>query len=353
MKILQVMAGGEHGGAEMAFVDMCIAMHEAGMTVEVVTRPNAVRVPLLEAAGIKVHTLPFGGAIDIFTTWKIGRIIRDFSPVIVQTWMSRATQKTPNWQDNKTSQRYLVVSRVGGYYKVRHFKNADYFVTITPELKTLLAKGGIDENRIRFIANFAETDIVETPLRKSDLETPEEAFVLLTLGRLHPNKAHDVLIRGVAKMGGVHAWIAGEGPARAELEKLARDEGVADRVGFLGWRTDRAALLQACDACSFISREEAFGTVFVQAWAQQTPVIVSDADGPRQFCRDGEDSLIVPRGDVEAFVAAVERLRADPALRARLVENGYARYQKDFTKEASVSGYLGYFIEILQREKIL
>lgn len=353
MKILQIMAGGDHGGAETAFVDMCIAMHEAGMTIEVVTRANPVRVPQLEAAGIKVHILPFGGAIDVFTTWKIGKIIREFSPVIVQTWMSRAAQKTPNWKDSKTPQRYLVVSRVGGYYKVKHFKTSDYFVTITPELKSMLAKGGVDENRIRFINNFAETEVVTTPLRKSDLDTPEDAPVLLTLGRLHENKAHDVLIKGVARMPGVYAWIAGEGPAREELEKLADALGVADRVKFLGWRTDRAALLQACDICSFISREEPFGTVFVQSWAQQTPVIVSDADGPRQFCRDQEDSLIVPRNDVDAFVAAVQRLLGDKALRDKLVANGTARYQGEFTKEASVSGYFAYFIDILQKEKIL
>lgn len=353
MKILQVMAGADHGGAETAFVDMCIALHEAGMTVEVVTRANDVRVPQLSKAGLKVHTLPFGGAIDVFTTWKIGKIIRDFSPVIVQTWMSRAAQKTPHWTDIKTPQRYLVVSRVGGYYKVKHFKNTDFFVTITPELKDMLANGGIHPDRIRFINNFAETEIVETPVRKADLGTPEDAPVLLALGRLHENKAHDILIRAVAQMDGVYAWIAGEGPARVELEKLAVELGVADRVKFLGWRTDRAALLQACDICSFISREEPFGTVFVQAWAQNKPVIVSDADGPRQFCRDGSDSLVVPRDDVDAFTAAVQRLLADPALRARLVENGYARYKNDFTKQACVSAYLAYFIDILQKEKIL
>ena len=76
MKILQVMAGNDHGGAETAFVDMCIAMHEAGMEIEVATRANPVRVPALEAAGIKVHTLPFGGPIDVFTGWKLGRIIK-------------------------------------------------------------------------------------------------------------------------------------------------------------------------------------------------------------------------------------------------------------------------------------
>lgn len=353
MKILQVMAGGEHGGAETAFVDMCIAMRDAGVDIEVATRANPVRVPRLEAAGIKVHTLPFGGPVDIFTPWKLTKIIKNFSPLIVQTWMSRAAQKTPNWKSTRTPQRYLVVSRVGGYYKVKHFKSTDYFNTITPDLKTLLVEGGIAADRIQFINNFAETEPVLAPVKKSDLGTPQDAPVALALGRLHVNKAHDVLIKAAAQIPRLHVWVAGEGPAREELEKLAADLRVADRIKFLGWRTDRSALLQACDICSFVSRSEAFGTVFAQSWAEKTPVIVSDADGPRQFCRDGEDSLIVPRDDVAALVEAFNRLLSDTALRAKLVENGYSRYINEFTKEKTVAAYLDFFLKILQREGIL
>lgn len=353
MKILEVMAGNEHGGAETAFVDMCIALRDAGMDVEVVTRANPVRVPRLLEAGLKVHTLPFGGPIDIFTPWKIGRIIKEFQPLIVQTWMSRAAQKTPNWNTTKTPQRYLVVSRLGGYYKVKHFKTSDYFNTITPDLKDMLVSGGIAADKIRFINNFAETEEVEKPVTKAELDTPEDAPVLLALGRLHVNKAHDVFIKALAELPGVYGWIAGEGPARADLEKLAAELNVGDRVKFLGWRTDRAALLQACDICSFVSRIEAFGTVFLQAWAQKTPVIVSDADGPRQFCRDGEDSFVVPKNNVQALIDAVQKLLADPALREKFVANGYKRYQNEFTKERTVANYLDYFIEILNRENIL
>ena len=62
---------------------------------------------------------------------------------------------------------------------------------------------------------------------------------------------------------------------------------------------------------------------------------------------------MVPKNDVEALKNAVRRLMDDPALRDRLVENGYARYQNEFTKEKSVASYLDFFIEILKRENIL
>ena len=353
MKILQVMAGNDHGGAETAFVDMCIAMHEAGIDVEVATRANPVRVPALEAAGIKVHTLPFGGPIDVFTGWKLGRIIKQFQPLIVQTWMARAAQKTPNWKDVKSAQRYLVVPRLGGYYKIKNFKSADYFNTITLDIKRHLVDGGIAADRIRHINNFAETETDVVPVFKTDFNMPLDAPALISLGRLHTSKAYDVLLQALVDLPGVYALIAGEGPDRAALELLANKLGVEERVRFLGWRTDRSALLRACDICVFASRYEAFGTVFAQAWAERTPVIVSDADGPKQFCVDGEDSLMVPKNDAAALVAAVKRLLEDRVLREKLIENGYKRYINEFTKEKTVTAYLDFFIEILKRENIL
>ena len=292
------MAGNDHGGAEMAFVDACLAMQEAGLDIEIVTRPNAVRVPLLEQAGLKVHKLPFGGPLDVYTGWRLGKIIGNCQPQIVQTWMVRAAQKTPNWKNLQVPQRYLVVSRLGGYYKIKNFKSTDYFVTITPDIKRYLVESGVAPDHVRPINNFAETETVASPVSRASLDTPDDAPVLLSLGRLHTSKAYDILLKALVDLPGVYAWIAGEGPERDNLERLAAELNLTCRVRFLGWRTDRAALLAACDICVFASRVEPFGTVFVQAWAEGKPVIVSDTAGPRQFCHDGEDSLIVPKEDV-------------------------------------------------------
>ncbi len=353
MKILQVLAGAEHGGAETAFVDMCVAMTEAGQDIEVVTRANDTRVPRLTAAGIPVHTLPFGGAIDVYTQWRLGKIIEKVKPVIVQTWMSRAAQKTPNRKDVKNAPPFITLGRLGGYYKVKNFRSMDYFVVITPDLKRHLVEGGIAENRIRHINNFAETEDVITPVKRSDLNTPDDALVLLTLARLHDAKALDVLLKALVDIPNAYAWLAGEGPDHDKLESLARELGVYERVRFLGWRNDRAALLNAADICVFASRVEPFGTVFVQAWANKTPVIVSDADGPKQFCIDGEDSLVVPKDDVAALTSAINRLAGDKALQEKIVARGYERYLNEFTKDKSVSAYLEFYLDILKRENLL
>ena len=345
------MAGGEHGGAETAFVDMCIAMHEVGADIEVITRKNPIRVPRLLDAGLKVHTLPFGGKADFYTPWAIKKIIQKTEADVVQTWMSRAAQKTPNWQQSKIEKPYVNIARLGGYYKISHFKTMDYFVAISPDLKRHIIDGGIDLNKVHHINNFAETEEDVVPVRREDLDTPDDATVVLTLARLHDSKALDIAIEGLQDLPNVYLWIAGEGPLRSDLEELAKEKKVSDRVRFLGWRSDRAALLQTADMCAFISRVEPFGTVFAQSWANKTPVIVSDADGPRQYCRDGEDSLVIPKDNVEAFVSAVKNLQGNNVLQMNLVKNGYKRYLNEFTKEKSVQAYLDLYQEILNQEK--
>lgn len=343
MKILQVMAGGKHGGAETAFVDMCLAMAESGQQVEVATRANDIRVPALRKAGLTVHTLPFGGALDVYTPWKIKQIIKKFEPDIVQGWMSRGSSVLRRWTPSMGCKRYVTFARLGGYYKLKYFRNVERFIPITPDIGRHLIDNGVPPDHVRHINNFAETEPVVTPIKRGDFGTPEDAPLLLGLGRLHEAKAFDVLIKVVADSPGVHLWIAGEGPLRAELEALIEELNVADRVTLLGWREDRAALLQAADICTFTSRYEPFGTVFVQAWAQKTPVIVSEADGPKQFVRDREDGLVVGIDDAAALKNAIHRLADDETLASKLIQNGFSRYQNEFTKEKCVAEYLRFY----------
>lgn len=344
MKILQVLAGAAHGGAETAFVDMCIAMKEAGQDVEVVTRSNEVRVPRLKKYGIKVHTLPFGGPVDIYTPFALKRIIKKYKPDVVQTWMSRASQKVRRWNRSMGIPKYVVVSRLGGYYKFKNFQNTDYFVGITPDICRYLIKDcGIPSEKVRQINNFAETENLENRLSRADYGVPEDAVLCLGLGRLHDSKAFDVLIDAVGQLPNVYLWIAGEGPDRAALEAQIKEAELDDRVTLLGWRSDRAALFDAVDICVFSSRYEPFGTVFVQAWANHTPLVTTASDGPRQFVCHEEDGLIVPIDDVDAMRGAIERLAGDSALQKRLSDAGFKRYEGEFTKEKSVNSYLNYF----------
>lgn len=348
MKILQVMAGAEQGGAETAFVDTCIALKGAGLEIEVAARNNSARSPKLEKADIKIHSLPFGGAIDVYTPWKLKQIIKDFDPVIVQTWMSRGSLKTPPSADK----RYLKVSRLGGYYNLKYYKTTDYFIANTPDIRSYLLREGVENSRAVHINNFAPSETPVTKLSKTDLNTPEEAVVVLALARLHENKALDILIKSVVGLPEIHVWIAGEGPLREELQALARELNISNRIHFLGWRDDRPALMEACDIVCVPSRHEPFGNVFVQAWSNKVPLVTSNSEGPSQYVHDGEDGLVFAVDDVDGLKGALSRLSADKNLQQKLSENGYQRYLGEFTRERTVEAYLKFYADILARESL-
>lgn len=351
MRIIHVMAGAKHGGAETACIDYCLAMREAGYDVAFIGRPNPRNARLREA-GIEVHELPFGGALDLYTPMAMKNLFRRLQPDIVQCWMQRAAGKTPRWSPIMRIPRYLVVSRLGGYYKLKNYRSTDYFTTITPMIRDYLIGKNVGTDHVRHINNFAETAPPTAKMSRATHDTPAKAPLLVTLSRLHESKGLDTLLNALKDLPEAHLWLAGEGPDRAKLEALVADLGLKDRVRFLGWCDDRAALLEAADICVFPSRYEPFGTVFVQAWAAETPVVVSDADGPRQFVRDGEDALMVPRDDAASLARALSRVIDDNDLRARLVKNGRKRYEAEFTKAQTMRAYLDWYREIRAREAL-
>ena len=196
-----------------------------------------------------------------------------------------------------------------------------------------------------YLPNHATPEIA-TPVSRASLGTPEDAPLLFSLGRMHPVKGFDVLLAALQQVPNAYLWLAGEGPARAELEALGTRLGVASRVRFLGWREDKAALFAAADIAIFPSRYEPFGTVTLEAWAYETPLVAAASAGPASIITDERDALLVPIDDASAMAHALNRLVGDPALRDALVAGGKATFDGNFTKAAVVRRYLDFFERI-------
>lgn len=346
-RVIQVMAGAQKGGAETAFVDTVLALHEQGIVQHVLTRPNDSRNARLMDAGITVTTLPFGGIFDWMTTARMKKIIASFKPDIIQTWMSRAARFIPA-SSEKRADPYVVISRLGGYYNLKYYKNTDYFMPITPDIGSYLMSKGIAPDCIQQINNFAEVEAPRTYFNRADYGVPPDATLLVSLGRLHTSKAFDILMQAMQKVPDTYAFIAGAGPDEEALKNFASQLGLADRIIFMGWIDDRAALLAAGDICVFPSRYEPFGTVFVQAWAAGIPLITSLSDGPRQYVREGEDALTFQIDDVDALAGQITRLKDDKAMQERLVTAGKNRYLNEFTKEKTMASYMDFYARVVR-----
>ncbi len=338
-RVLQAIAGGEHGGAETFFVRMVAALSRAGVEQRALVRRGRSWAVELSSAGVPTVELGFGGALDVTTRRRFAHQIDGFTPRIVMTWMSRATRFCPRQGERR---RFVHVARLGGYYDLKYYRHCDHLVGNTADLvRHFRAQGWVPE-RTHYLPNFVDA----TPLpavSRAALDTPDHARVVLALGRLHRNKAFDVLLRALALLPNVVLWLAGEGPEQARLEALANELGVTGRIRWLGWRTDVGALFAACDAFACPSRIEPLGNVVIEAWAHRAPVVAAASVGPAALIASSETGLIVPVEDHEALAGSLRVVLDTPALGARLREAGRLAYEARFTEPAVVAEYLRFF----------
>jgi glycosyltransferase involved in cell wall biosynthesis len=346
-RLLQAIAGAQHGGAETFFVRLAGALQHAGEAQHALIRRHDGRARALRAAGVTVSELGFGGPFDIATRLAFRRAIAAWRPAIVLTWMSRATQFCPAGD-------FVHVARLGGYYNLKYYARCQHLVGNTQAIVDYAVTQGWPRKRVHYLPNFVPDPRVVATAAAPPVEYPGErpaGRLALAVGRLHSNKGFDLLLDALAMTRDISLWIAGEGPLRADLEHHAAALDLAGRVRFLGWRDDVCSLMAAADFLVCPSRHEPLGNVVIEAWASDLPVVASASAGPAALIEDGESGILVPLpgqpgGGIAALAAAIERVADDPALRLRLAGAGRAAYQAEFTEAAAVARYRRFFDEI-------
>lgn len=158
------------------------------------------------------------------------------------------------------------------------------------------------------------------------------------VGRHARYKGLSVLVRAIAAMPGVHAFIAGDGPERAPSEALARELGVIDRIHFFGSVTheEKRQILASIDVFAFPSTEitEAFGISQLEAMVVGTPVVASNIPtGVTDVAIDGETALLVEPGSVDSLREALTRLINEPNLARALADRAQRSSYEKFTIE--------------------
>lgn len=342
MRLLQAIAGGAHGGAEAFFERLAIAFARTELDQRVLIRSNAARRTKLAENGVDVVGLGFGGLLDFATGRAVARKIEEFDPDVVLTWMNRATRFCPHARVRS----FVHVARLGGYYNLKYYRGCDHLVGNTKDIVRYLVDQGWPKYRAHYLPNFVDARPM-SPESRAVQETPDDATLLLALGRLHENKAFDVLLDALEGLPNAWLWIAGEGPLRGELTAQAARLGITERVRFLGWRNNAAALLAAADILVCPSRHEPLGNVVIEGWAHRVPVVAARSAGPAALIRDGETGLLAPIDDAGALAGALARVDGDMGLRGALAAAGREAFDREFTEDAVVAAYLAFFDEVV------
>jgi len=175
---------------------------------------------------------------------------------------------------------------------------------------------------------------------------PGGEHVVLYAGRLIPWKGVQVAISAMREVPGAVLLVAGEGHYRPALEQLARSEGVAERVRFLGVipHEELPRLLAASDvlvATSFAS--ETFGIALVEAQSCQVPVVASRFGGFPEVVQEGVTGLLVPPQDPHALAQALRELLSDAQRRREMGRAArrwvHGRFHWDRVAERVIEAY--------------
>jgi glycosyltransferase involved in cell wall biosynthesis len=196
----------------------------------------------------------------------------------------------------------------------------------------------------RVVPNGVEPDRFHPRPRaalRKELALPHTPL-FVAVGRLNAEKGMDKAIQALARLGEPSARlvIVGDGEDRDALEQLADELGVGDRVLFAGVQPHElvAKYMAAADVFLFPTmRAEAAPLVLPQAMACGVPVVASDIGGITEVVRrSGEYGVLVPPGEVEPLVSAMETLLGDEELRVRLGDAARRRILADYTVERMV-----------------
>jgi teichuronic acid biosynthesis glycosyltransferase TuaC len=195
----------------------------------------------------------------------------------------------------------------------RVVEGAQHCVAVSPQLAALLT-AQYPGSRWQYLPNpLGEAFLTVDAAARREAGAP---FVFISVARLSPEKGHARLIEAFAEAfggdPGSRLRLAGEGPIRAELERLCAVRGIAGQVDFLGLLPSARVRdeLAVADAFVLASDVETFGVVVIEALACGRPVIVTASGGPDHLVTAANGRVIPPR-DPMALRDALIRMRQE------------------------------------------
>jgi glycosyltransferase involved in cell wall biosynthesis len=269
---------------------------------------------------------------------------------LTAAWLARAHRRAP-----------VLVSRRVGYPISRNwfarlrYDAAARIVAISRWSAERVIRSGIPESKVAIVYEG-----IEIPVRPSSKEraearvrwgVPAGAPLLGCVGVLSPDKGQEWLIRSLAevrkKFPSAKLLLAGDGPCRERLQKLARDLGVADAVIFAGFIADVESVYAAVDVFLLPSFFEALSNALLSAMAYSIPSVAFNLGGPAEIIEDGKSGLLVEPANVGALCAAISKILGDAALASSIGENGRQRIEQDFSAATMVGAMITIYEDVL------
>lgn len=359
IRVCHILTDLAPAGTERSVYELARRLDRNRFDVSVIgLRGGAVADRLVEA-GIDVDVLGVRHKLDAFKLARLVRMLRSRKPDIVHTHLFHA-DLVGRTAAKLAGVRRLVHSVRAVERRIRPWQFAwarltagacDMTLCVSePVREHYLRRTGLPASRVRVIHNgidagaWAGDGDARLGVRQERAIGADE-LVGGFIGRLHPDKGTDVLMRAWERLGGAapRLLIAGDGPMQEELLAWVRTRA---RAEWLGHVNDVHAVVSAVDFLVMPSRTEGLPVAALEAMAAGLPVVASRAGGLAELVVDGQTGLLVPPEAPDALADAVRTLSNDAELRHRMGQAGRARVETHFHIDATVSAHETLYAEL-------
>jgi len=335
VKILNVIQCTNLGGMEQSNFLCCKGLKARGHSVEAVslTTPGQM-APLMREAGIPTTGIRYRGRAG----WRaVPEMVRQFQRADADAVLVRGHNLAASLAlaQNRAKRRILTIHyhhfesgkgrwRWNAIYRVAeqvfdHITFSSGYIReealgIRPQLER---RSSVLPNPINIPA---QPSLPERMSAQERLGLAGGELIVGNAGWLIARKRFDVFLQVAANVLKVRQdvtfIIAGDGPERSVLWRLAESLGISRKVRFLGWQSDLTDFYRAIDVLLFNTDFDALGRTPAEAAAYGVPVVASVVRGGlRELFRDGEGAVVLSEHNVEALTAAVLALLGNPELR--------------------------------------
>lgn len=330
-KIIFITWSLEVGGSERLLVKLVQNIPKDYYEVKVVcvTR-KGVWAQELESNGIEVVSMDKKVGLDLKVLFRLRSYLAKEKPDIVNTsiWTADLWGRCAAilaGVDNIIVTEQNVDVWKKWYHKVIDrflFRWTRYVICVSGDVLNFYHNNfGLSFAKLRMIPNAIDLKLFDinekySGLRNS-LNLPNDAFLFVCPARLHPQKAHQVLINAakiliVQGHTRFHILLVGDGERREELCQLVASEGLSQQVHFLGLRQDIPEILLQCDAFLLSSDYEGLSLAILEGMAARLPIIATDVGGNSQLVQNGINGYLSPPQDPGQLAVSMLKVIVDP-----------------------------------------
>jgi glycosyltransferase involved in cell wall biosynthesis len=341
------------GGQHQAFL-LLKGLLARGHAPELITLHDSLLAQRAQGANVRVHRVNRRWrrlAASLVIRKLVSRhgveIVHANEPhALTAAWLARAHRRVP-----LIASRRVIFPLSRSAVSLARYRATARIVAVSQHAASAVEASGLPPGQITVISDGVPIPKVrsaeEREAARRSLGIEPQALLVGCVAALTPDKGQEILIRALSaiRMRFPHCQLllAGDGPCRGKLARLAREHGMVDAVHFAGFVEDVDDLYAAFDLFAFPAQAEALGTALLSAMAHGLPVTAIARGGISEVVEDGINGLLVKDLDPESFASAIARLIVHPDEATRLGraarETILARFSADRMVEETLSLY--------------